>query len=130
MIGLFGPERRPQFDLWTPAVNAVIGLLIPTLTFPIALACQWFLHIPMFNFIEPWFPVVVLTCFLVGFVCRGREPQNIWLLAAEVCLPTMLLGILAPFFIIALVCVLPATAAGVASGRSLKRRSIQRKSDD
>jgi hypothetical protein len=117
---VFDHQER-YFDWITPIVNALIGLLQILITGIGALVMQrgGFL---MFNFVAPCLPLIVAVAFLFGVISSKRLPENIWVLAVQMNIPALLIGIWIHFFWVGTCLTVPVTAAGVAFGRKLSQR--------
>jgi hypothetical protein len=115
-------HQERYFDWITPIVNALIGLLQILMTGIGAVVMQW-VGFPMFNFVAPWLPLIVAVAFLSGVISCKRSPENIWVLAVQMNIPALLIGVRVPFFWVGTCLTVPVTAAGVAFGRKLFQRA-------
>lgn len=117
---MFESQER-YFDWITPAGNTLIGLLQLFITALGAFGLQQF-GFPMFNFVAPWLPLIALIAFLTGMACFKRRPDNAWILALEVNVPALLLGIVGPFFWLGTCLSVLTMVAGIGCGRKLFRQ--------
>lgn len=116
---MFDHQER-YFDWITPIVNALIGFSQIVITGIGAIVMQQ-VGFLMFNFIAPWLPLIVAVAFVVGVISCKRPPANIWLLAVQMNIPALLIGICIHFFWIGTCLTVPVTASGIAFGRIRSR---------
>lgn len=76
----------------------------------------------MFNFVTPWLPLIVAVAFLFGAISWKRLPESVWVLAVQMNIPALLIGIWIPFFWVGACLTVASTAAGIAFGRKLSQR--------